>query len=137
MARQACVISVKKRQYVEPTMVLIDVQTVRGGRFGPTLHNAGGRGGRTIGTKRTILTEILGLTLALQVGPAAPHDVRAGRELLAESLPDLPRVQAVGRRPAAVECCPELAARRNLRLDIKTPPQGTSGFVPIAPLYQS
>ncbi len=135
MGRIARVIRAKKRQHVEPSMVMIDAQTVRGGRFGPTFHNAGGRGGRTNGSKRSILIEILGLPLAVQVDPAAPHDVRSGRELLNESLPDLPRVQAIvadrGYRGLA-----KLAARRNLRLDIKAPPKGTSGFVPIAPLYR-
>jgi hypothetical protein len=42
----------------------LTLQTVRGGRAGPTFHSAGGRGGRTIGTKRSILIEILGLPLA-------------------------------------------------------------------------
>jgi hypothetical protein len=42
---------------------MIDAQTVRGGRAGPTFHNAGGRGGRTIGAKRSILVEYLGLPL--------------------------------------------------------------------------
>jgi hypothetical protein len=51
-ARGRCVRSCKT---VEPTMVMIDAQTVRGGRAGPTFHNAGGRGGRTIGAKRSIL----------------------------------------------------------------------------------
>jgi hypothetical protein len=34
-------------------MVMIDAQTVRDGRAGPTFHEAGGRGGRTNGTKRS------------------------------------------------------------------------------------
>lgn len=38
-----------------PSMVMVDAQTVKGGRYGPTFHQAGGRGGRTIGTKRTLL----------------------------------------------------------------------------------
>src|SRR3990172_5176081 len=36
-----------------PSMVVIDAQKVRGARYGPTYHEAGGRGGRTIGAKRT------------------------------------------------------------------------------------
>ena len=64
---------------------------------------------------------------------AKPHDVRAGRELLDERLDDFPRVQAVvadrGYRGLA-----KLAARRQVRLDIKAPPKGSSGFVPIGPL---
>lgn len=76
----------KNRPNIEPSMVMIDAQTVRGGRFGPTFHDAGGRGGRTIGAKRSILIEILGLPLAVRVDPASPHDVKVGRELLADTL---------------------------------------------------
>lgn len=62
-----------QRKTVEPTMVMIDAQTVRGGRAGPTFHDAGGRGGRTIGAKRSILIEYLGLPLAVKVDPARPQ----------------------------------------------------------------
>jgi len=131
MARLARLIRALKRDHIEPTMVTIDAQTVRGGRAGPTFHNAGGRGGRTIGTKRSILIEILGLPLAVRVDPAKPHDVRAGRELLDE----LPHVEAViadrGYRGLA-----KLAARKQLKLDIKAPPKGTTAFTPLWPLYK-
>ena len=30
----------------------------------------------------------------------------------------------------------KLAARKGVKLDIKAPPKGTSGFVPLAPLYK-
>jgi putative transposase len=119
----------------DPSMVMIDAQTVRGGRAGPTFHEAGGRGGRTIGAKRSILIEILGLPLAVRVDAARPHDVSVGRELLDERLPELPLVQAIvadrGYRGLA-----KLAARRHMKLDIKAPPKGTSGFTPLAPLYR-
>src|SRR5450756_1939271 len=127
--------TLKKRPSVEPSMVMIDAQTVRGGRAGPTFHNAGGRGGRTIGAKRSILIEYLGLPLAVRVDPARPHDVKVGRELLAERLDDLPLVRDViadrGYRGLAA-----LAARKHLGLHIKAPPKGSSGFVPLAPLYK-
>jgi hypothetical protein len=45
-------------------MVMGDPQTVKGGRYGPTFHEAGRSCGRTIGTKRTLLVEILGLPFA-------------------------------------------------------------------------
>lgn len=53
-------------------MVMVDAQTARGARYGPTLREPGGRGGRTIGTKRTLLVEILGLLVeaAACSGPA-------------------------------------------------------------------
>ena len=116
-------------------MVMLDAQTVRGGRAGPTFHAAGGRGGRTFGAKRSILVEILGLPLAVRVDPARPHDVVAGRELLADRLPELPRVRAVV-ADRAYRGLARLAARRQLALDIKVPPPGTSGFVPLRPLYR-
>jgi len=124
-----------KRKTVEPTMVMIDAQTVRGGRAGPTFHNAGGRGGRTIGAKRSILIEYLGLPLAVRVDPARPHDVRVGRDLLEAQLDDLPLVRDMiadrGYRGLAA-----LAARKHLGLHIKAPPKGSSGFEPLAPLYK-
>ena len=135
MSRLARIIRSLKRDHIEPTMVMIDAQTVRGGRAGPTFHNAGGRGGHTIGTKRSILVEILGLPLAVRVDPAKPHDVRVGRELIAERLDELPGIQAIiadrGYRGLA-----KLAARKHVGLDIKTPPQGTTGFTPLWPPYK-
>jgi putative transposase len=116
-------------------MVMIDAQTVRGGRAGPTFHSAGGRGGRTIGTKRTILIDILGLPFAVRADPAKPHDVRVGREFLAQHLVELPRLAAVvgdrGYRGLAA-----LAARKQITLDIKAPPKGTTKFMALAPLYR-
>jgi transposase len=135
MTRLARIIRAQRRDHSEPTMVMLDAQPVRGGRAGPTFHNAGGRGGHTIGTKRSILIEILGLPLAVRVDPAKPHDVRSGRELLDERLDELPNVQASiadrGYRGLA-----RLTARKGLRLEIKAAPKGTSGFTPLWPLYK-
>ncbi len=123
MARLAREVRLKQSRAATPSMIMIDAQTARGGRAGPTFHNAGGRGGRTIGTKRTILVEILGLPVGVRVDPAKPHDVRAGRELLRESLVGFQRLQAIvagrGYRGLA-----KLAARRQLVLDIKAKPKG-------------
>ncbi len=86
-----------------PTMVTIDGQTVKGGRAGPTFHEAGGRGGYTLGAKRSILIEILGLPLAVQVDSAKPHDVQAARAFLAPQLdpnnPALPGLKGHRRGP--------------------------------------
>jgi transposase len=49
MARLPHVIRARHKRKPQPSMVMIDAQTVRSGRFGPTFHNAGGRGGRTVG----------------------------------------------------------------------------------------
>jgi transposase len=59
MERLAAIVRVLHDREPTPSMVMVDAQTVKGGRYGPTFHEAGGRGGRTIGTKRTLLVEIL------------------------------------------------------------------------------
>jgi hypothetical protein len=46
-----------------------------GGRAGPTFNEAGGRGGRTNGAKRSILVDRIGLPIAVRVDSAKPHDV--------------------------------------------------------------
>jgi hypothetical protein len=135
MLRLAALVRVLHDREPLPSMVMIDAQTARGARYRPTFHQAGGRGGRTIGTKRTLLVEILGLPVAAHAGSARPHDVQAGRELLRERLADLPRVRAiVGDR--AYRGLARLAERKRVRLEVKAPPAGHSGFVPIAPLYR-
>jgi len=135
MTRLAELIRMRHGRTRKPTMVMIDAQTVRGGRAGPTFHEAGGRGGRTNGTKRTIVIEILGLPLAVQVDSAKPHDVRSGRELLIKTLPALGSVKAIV-ADRGYKGLNKLAAKKGLVLDIKAPPKGTSGFTPIAPLYR-
>lgn len=135
MVRLAQVIRVLHERAPDPSMPMLDAQTVRGSRYGPTFHDSGGPGGRTNGTKRTLLVDILGLPLAAHAGSARPHDVAAGRELLREQLPDLPRLAAiVGDR--AYRGLTRLAERKGLTLDIKAPPPGQSGFVPIRPLVR-
>jgi len=125
MTRLAQIVRVRHGRNPTPSVVMIDAQTAKGGRAGPTFHEAGGRGGRTVGAKRSILIEILGLPIAARVDPARPHDVKVGRELLAERLPTLPGVRAVvadrGYRGLAA-----LASRRHVKLDIKAPPKGRS-----------
>jgi putative transposase len=75
------------------------------------------------------------LPVAAAACSARPHDVVAGRELLRERIEELPRFRAVvGDR--AYRGLERLAACKRLVLDIKAPPAGTSGFVPIRPLVK-
>ena len=135
MARLAAIVRVLHDREPIPSIVMVDAQTVKGARYGPTFHEAGGRGGRTVGTKRTLLVEILGLPVAARVDSARPHDVVAARELLRDRLPDLTRLRAiVGDR--AYRGLGRLAERRQIALDIKAPPPGLSAFSPLWPLYK-
>src|SRR5450759_1440471 len=47
MTRIATLIRTRHGRTAKPTQVMIDAQTVRGGRAGPTLHEVGGRTGRS------------------------------------------------------------------------------------------
>jgi hypothetical protein len=93
---------------------------------------AGVRGGRTIGTKRTLLVEILGLPVAADACSARPHDVVAARELLRERIDGLPRLRAIVADRAYTGLA-RLAARKGLSLDIKRKPAGGPAFVPLRP----
>jgi transposase len=135
MTRIAVLIRTRKGRAAKPTMVMIDAQTVRGGRAGPTFHEKGGRGGRTNGAKRSIAIEILGLPLAVQVDSARPHDVSSGRTLLSRTLPQLGTVKAIV-ADRGYRGLTKMTAKRQIKLEIKAPPKGTSGFTPIAPLYR-
>lgn len=135
MMRLAAVVRMLHDREPFPSMVMVDAQTVKGARYGPTFHEAGGPGGRVNGTKRTLLVDILGLPVAARADSARPHDVAAGRELLRERVDTLPRLRAVvGDR--AYRGLERLAARKGLALDIKAPPPGSSGFVPLRPLVR-
>ena len=87
MGRLARTIRMDKERHPEPSMLMVDVQTAKGGRAGPTFHDAGGRGGRTVGSKRTILVDILGLS-ARGVRPgAAGLPSRHARHLASAAAP--------------------------------------------------
>ena len=85
----------QERRQATPSMVMLDAQTVRGGRSGLTFHERGGRGGYTKGAKRSILVDYTGCPIAVRVDSARPHDLRAGRALLASELHRLPRLNTV------------------------------------------
>jgi transposase len=135
MARLAAIVHWFHDREPVASMVMVDALTAKGARYGPTFHEPGGRGGRTIGTKRTLLVEILGLPVAAAACSARPHDVVAARELLRDRIDDLPRVRAiVGER--AYRGLARLVARKGINLVIKAPPPGSSGFVPLRPLVK-
>ncbi|CAN5568464.1 hypothetical protein BH23CHL10_BH23CHL10_06660 [soil metagenome] len=131
--RQAQIVRILHEREPLPSMVMVDGQTVRGARYGPTFHEAGGRGGRTIGTRRSLLVEILGLPLAAHATSARPHDVWPRASCSASA-----SVTCRARRPSSADRAyrARLAERKRVGLDIKAPPAGRSGFTPIRPLYK-
>jgi transposase len=104
----------------EQSMVMLDCQTVKGGRGGPGFHEAGGKYGGTFGAKRTVLIDYLGLPVAARVDSARPHDSKTGRTLLDHSLPGLPWVGEV----LADLGCEPLVEGIQRRHRSRSPPKG-------------
>ncbi len=135
MTRLAAIVRVLHDREPFPSMVMVDAQTVKGGRYGPTFHRpVAGVAGRSARSARSWSRSWACPSLPASCS-ARPHDVVAARELLRERLPDLPSLRAiVGDR--AYRGLATLAERKHLALDIKAPPAGRSGFTPLWPLYK-
>lgn len=125
----------------EPSMVMVDSQTVRGGRAGPTFHEAGGKFGATFGAKRTVLVDCLGLPVAARVDSAKPHDSVAGHLLCDAALPRLPRVTDLLCDQGFRALLAPLVRRHGVKVTVKkwtvkkwTPKP--KGFKPMVPLWR-
>jgi putative transposase len=122
----------------EPSMLMLDCQTVKGGRAGPGFHEAGGKYGHTIGAKRTMLVDYLGFPVAARVDSARPHDSKTGRALLNKALPDLPTVADVLADQGFTSIVADVCKRHTVNVVIKgwRGPYKPIGFKPIEPLWK-
>jgi putative transposase len=121
----------------EPSLLMVDAQVVKGRRAGPTFHESGGHGGRTRGTKRTVLVDVLGLPVAVRADAARHNDVKTARWLLEEHLPTLPRAQLLMGDRGFRLLADRMAADHGLMVEIRywdQRPEG--GFKPIRPLWK-
>lgn len=121
----------------EPSLLMLDAQVAKGRRAGPSFHESGGHGGRTRGTKRTLVVDVLGLPVAVRADSARPNDVKTGRWLLDEHLPQLPRAQLVMADRGFRLLANRLAAEHGVMVEIRywdERPEG--GFKPIRPLWK-
>ena len=121
----------------EPSLLIIDAQTTRGRRTGPGFHEKGGAGGRTRGTKRSVVIDVLGLPVAARADSARPHDSKVFKLLLDDLLPTLPRVEIVladrGYRAAAHH----VAGRHGVMFEVRGwEERPTEGFKPIRPMWR-
>jgi len=117
----------------EPSAAAIDSPSVRSAAGGgEALGTDGGK--RVKGRKRHIVTDTLGLLLALVVTAANVSDGRAAPRVLDRlTLPDRARLEVVfadGRYHDTV-CAAWFAKHPGCRLEIVSKPEGVPGFVPI------
>lgn len=129
-------VRVKEKRHPEPSMVMVDAQVVRGARNGRTFHEAGGRGGRTFGAKRTVLVDYIGCPVAVEVSSARPHDVSVARPFLRRQVRRLPRLSTVMGDRGYVHL-DAVCRHAGLTLVIKTPPATKPRrFVAMKPLVR-
>lgn len=122
----------------EPSMVILDAQQARTGRQGPSFHDVGGvgRGRVQRGSKRSLLVDTLGLPVAVRVTSSRPHDSTAGRELLDEVLPALPRVELVVADRGYRGLAHHVAARHGRCFEVRHWDTKPDGFKPIAQVWR-
>lgn len=122
----------------EPSLVILDAQQARTGRQGPSFHDVGGvgRGRVQRGSKRSLLVDVLGLPIAVHVTSSRPHDSTAGRELLDEVLPNLPRVEVVVADRGYRGLAHHVAARHGRCFEVRHWDAKPVGFKPIAQVWR-
>ncbi len=120
---------------VEPSLLMLDAQTVKGRRAGPGFREAGGRGGGARGTKRTVVVDYMGLPLAARATSARPHDSAVGRQLLDDVLPARPRVATVMADRGYRALAHRVSSRYGVTVDIGYVEPG-GGFRPIRPPWK-
>ena len=103
----------------QPSVALLDAQSVPSGRIGPR-EGVGTDGGKRIrGRKRHLLTDINGLPIAVSVTSAQPHDSRGGWTLLETAKPQLTRLTKVFTDAAYVGLVARAGEELGVTVDIR------------------
>lgn len=121
----------------EPSMVVVDCQAVQGRRAGPGFHAKGGKFGRTKGTKRAVLVDVLGLPVAALADAASNDDTVLGGRLLDEHAARLPRLELVMGDRGFRNLAHRAASTHGLMFEVRgweEKPEG--GFKPIRPMWR-
>lgn len=114
----------------EPTAAMVDSQSARTS-FSADAGTVGTDGNKKIkGRKRSIVTDTLGLLLAVLVTAANFHDVRPGREVIDRVADQHPTITKMWGDSAYVGAVGHAAARQ-IDLEITTKGLGVTGFQPL------
>ncbi|MFF2331175.1 MULTISPECIES: IS5 family transposase [unclassified Streptomyces] len=115
----------------EPTACVIDTQSVKTSTSVHTSSQGIDPGKKTVGRKRNIVTDTLGLLLAVLVTAASVQDSVAGTRLLDQVAADHPGIRKVWVDGGYRRHLVEHAAALGIDMEITARKPGTRGFTPI------
>ncbi|MBO3680495.1 IS5 family transposase [Streptomyces sp. NEAU-YJ-81] len=115
----------------EPSACVIDAQSVKTSTSVPAASQGIDAGKKIVGRKRSIITDTLGLLLAVLVTAAGVQDSMAGAHLLEQVAADHPTIRKVWVDGGYRKHFVEHAAALGIDLEITHRTPGTRGFTPI------
>ncbi|MGW3140973.1 IS5 family transposase [Streptomyces sp. NPDC001139] len=114
-----------------PSACVIDAQSVKTSTSVPARTQGIDAGKKIVGRKRSIITDTLGLLLAVLVTAAGVQDSTAGRTLLEQAATEHPTLRKVWVDGGYRKHFVEHAATLGIDLEIVQRTHGTRGFAPI------
>ncbi|APY90672.1 transposase [Streptomyces alfalfae] len=121
----------KEGRDAEPSACVIDAQSVKTSTSVPATGQGIDAGKKIVGRKRSIVTDTLGLLLAVLVTAASVQDSIAGTRLLDQVAADHPGIRKVWVDGGYRQHLVEHAAALRIDMEITGRKPGTRGFTPI------
>ncbi|MFI2763610.1 IS5 family transposase [Streptomyces echinatus] len=121
----------KEGRDAEPSACVIDAQSVKTSTSVPASSQGIDAGKKIVGRKRSIITDTLGLLLAVLVTAAGVQDSAAGQRLLDQTAAAHPTIRKVWVDGGYRKHFLEHAATLGIDLEIVQRTPGTRGFTPI------
>ncbi|MFD5308993.1 IS5 family transposase [Streptomyces ardesiacus] len=121
----------KEGRDAEPSACVIDAQSVKTSTSVPAAGQGIDAGKKIVGRKRNIVTDTLGLLLAVLVTAASVQDSAAGARLLDRVAADHPGIRKVWVDGGYRQHLVEHAATLRIDMEITARKSGTRGFTPV------
>ncbi len=121
----------KEGRESEPSACVIDAQSVKTSTSVPASSQGTDAGKKIVGRKRSIVTDTLGLLLAVLVTAASVQDSAAGTRLIDQVAAEHPGIRKVWVDGGYRQHLVEHAATLGIDMEITARTPGTRGFTPI------
>jgi transposase len=120
----------KEGRNASPSACVIDAQSVKTSTSGPASSQGTDAGKKIVGRKRSIVTDTIGLLLAVLVTAASVQDTVAGTQLLDQVAAAHPTIRKVWVDGGYRKHFIEHAATLGIDLEVTARAPGTRGFTP-------